>query len=286
MTIKGMFVSKTTGSGLALSSDLYSARIGYVAIHLGMLGIFFAGDWRQGLLLAVITAQLRTLGVSMGYHRYFAHRAFKTSRLFQFLLAVYGTLSAQGGLLWWAQTHRHHHRYSDTPLDLHSPRHHGFWYSHSGWFLSRKNRGRDLNVVSDLAKYPELIWLNDWGFLLVLLYVIGLYAWWGWHGVVWGFCVSTVLLWHATHLVQSVCHSFGGYRRFDTPDDSRNHLWISLITWGDGYQNNHHHRASSARQGFAWWEIDPCYYVLLGLRRLGIVWDLNDPASKELGAPG
>jgi stearoyl-CoA desaturase (delta-9 desaturase) len=218
--------------------------------------------------------------ITAGYHRYFAHKSYKLGRVAQFVMAVGAQSSAQKGVLWWAAHHRDHHRYADTDRDVHSPRK-GFWWSHVGWILCDRYGETKLDGIKDFARYPELRWLSrhDWiapWALGVACYLIG-----GWSGLVVGFFWSTVLLWHATFTINSAAHVFGR-RRYDTVDTSRNSLLLALLTWGEGWHNNHHHYAASARQGFFWWELDPTYYVLKALSRIGIVRDLRTPPARVL----
>jgi stearoyl-CoA desaturase (delta-9 desaturase) len=262
---------------------LSSTHFGYIGVHLAaLLGIAFTGVTWHAITICLASYFIRHLGLVLGFHRYFAHRSFKTSRPMQFLLALYGTLCFEKGVLWWAQTHRYHHRHADKPEDLHSPRHQGFLYSHSGWFLDASNRHADLSQIPDLAKFPELIWVDKWSRWIVILFAIAMFIFLGWTGLVWGFFVSTVMIWHTTHMIQSVSHAFGGYRRFPTDDDSRNHWWLGVIALGDGWHNNHHYYPSSARQGFAWWEIDITYYILKIMSWMGLVWDLHVPPARVL----
>jgi stearoyl-CoA desaturase (delta-9 desaturase) len=220
------------------------------------------------------------------YHRYFSHRSFRTSRAAQFVFALLGAAAVQRGPLWWASQHRHHHAYADQETDIHSPRH-GFFWSHVGWFLTRANFRTREKLVRDLARYPELRWLDRYDvavptLLGVLLYALG--AWLeqtapqlGTSGVqlfVWGFCISTVALYHATFAINSLAHRFGT-RRYATRDDSRNNFWLALLTFGEGWHNNHHRFPAAARQGFRWWEIDLSYYGLRLLAAFGVIWDLR-----------
>ncbi len=258
--------------------------VGYLGVHLACLGAFWTGvTWRDAALCAVCYFT-RMFGLMAGYHRYFAHRSFKTSRGLQFLLALLGTLGVQKGVLWWASTHRHHHRYSDTEHDLHSPIHKSFLYAHSGWFLDQANRSTDLSRVQDLARYPELVWLTRWDLLPVALFAFLLWLGFGWSGLVWGFFISTVLIWHAIHAIGSFGHRFGGYRRFATTDNSRNKWFLALVLLGEGWHNNHHFYPTSARHGFVWWEYDVTYWMLKGMERLGLVWDLRVPPEHVLRA--
>jgi stearoyl-CoA desaturase (delta-9 desaturase) len=240
--------------------------------------VWLGGSW-SGLALAVGMYYLRMFFITAGYHRYFSHRAFKTSRVFQALLAAGAETSSQKGVLWWAAHHRNHHKYSDTPQDPHSPRHKGLWYSHVGWVVAERYKTFDLDRVPDLARYPELRFLNRFWMIPVLVFVGTLALLGGWHALVWGYAVSTVLLWHGTFTINSLSHVIGR-RRYDTGDDSRNNMTLALLTMGEGWHNNHHHYQSSANQGFFWWEVDGSYYVLRALEALGLVWDLRTPPRR------
>jgi stearoyl-CoA desaturase (delta-9 desaturase) len=255
----------------------------YLGVHLACLGIFATEVTWAGVRICLVAFVVRALGLGAGYHRYFAHRSFRTSRPMQFLLGLIGTLALEGGPLWWADTHRRHHRYADTPEDIHSPRYQGFLYAHSGWFLDKANSKTDLSAVPDLAKYPELVWLDQWwGYTLFpVLCALALVLHFGWTGFIWGFCVSSVLVWHSTHWIQSLSHSYGGYRRFESSDLSRNHWFVAVITLGE-WHNNHHHCPWSARQGVAWWEIDIVYAVLKIMSWIGVIWDLKTPKMVPL----
>jgi stearoyl-CoA desaturase (delta-9 desaturase) len=213
-------------------------------------------------------------GVTGGYHRYFAHRSYKTSRVFQFVLAFLAQSSAQKGALWWAAHHRVHHALSDQPGDIHSAKLDGFWWSHVGWILSQQHDETDYARIRDFAKYPELVWLNRHYLVPPTVLGVSLFALGSWETLVWGLFVSTVLLWHGTFTINSLTHLWGS-RRFSTTDDSRNNLWLALITGGEGWHNNHHHYQRSVNQGFFWWEIDMTFYTLWLLSKLGIVWDLH-----------
>ena len=213
---------------------------------------------------------VRMFAITAGYHRYFAHRAFKTSRAFQFILAVVAMSSAQRGPLWWATHHRHHHKFSDQPEDVHSPRQRGFWYSHAGWLLGSRHSATDFERVKDFAKYPELRWLNNNDMLIAVAWGFVLAGIGGTTALVWGHFVPLVLTWHVTFTINSLAHVWGS-RRYATSDDSRNNAVLALLTFGEGWHNNHHHYQRSARQGFYWWEIDLSFYVLKVLEVLRIV---------------
>jgi stearoyl-CoA desaturase (Delta-9 desaturase) len=261
----------------------------FVGLHLACLGILFVGAPPLALVLCGVTYFVRMFGVTGAYHRYFAHRAYKTSRPFQFVLAWLGCSALQKGPLWWVGHHRHHHRYSDDEDDPHSPHRTSFWWSHVGWILSEDHYGTPAESVKDWSRYPELRWLDRYHWvpgisLAVLCFLIGLWTGVGaWSCLVWGFVVSTVLLYHAVFCVNSLCHLFGS-RRYDTSDDSRNNLLVALLTLGEGWHNNHHHYQSSTKQGFFWWEIDISYYLIKLLGLVGLVWDIREPPPDKLRA--
>lgn len=249
--------------------------IPFTLVHIGaVVGVWMVG-WSPGLVAAaVFSYSIRMWAITVGFHRYFSHRSFKTSRTFQFILAFIGMCSAQKGVLWWAAHHRHHHRHADHEPDIHSPTLRGFLWSHMGWFLCTRYDDTDFEQIKDFAKYPELRWMNRWE--MVPSIAVGALVWaiWGWPVFVWAGLVATTVLWHGTFVINSLCHVFGK-RRFATTDTSKNSLILALITFGEGWHNNHHFFPSSARQGFYWWEIDLSYYSLKVLEKLGIVWDIR-----------
>ncbi len=253
----------------------------FIGMHLACLAIFWTGAGVAAWVMCGLLYFVRMFGITAGYHRYFAHRAYKTSRPVQFLLALLGCSAMQKGPLWWAGHHRGHHRHSDTPDDLHSPRETTFWWSHVGWVLSEEHENTPLEDIQDWARYPELRWLdrNHWVPGLVLAVACFLIA--GWPGLVCGFVLSTVLLYHGTFTINSLSHLIGS-RRYETSDDSRNNFFLALLTLGEGWHNNHHHYQSSANQGFFWWEVDVSYYVIRLLALVGLVWDVRKPGAKAL----
>ncbi len=255
---------------------VYPAAIPFLIVHLGCFAAIWSGVTPRALVLCGVLYGLRMFGVCAGYHRYFSHRAFATSRIVQFILAALAQSSAQSSVLWWAAKHRHHHRFSDTEHDLHSPLRRSFLYSHLGWFFDRRNRGTDFVQVDDLARFPELRWLHRFEFAPAILVAVLSFAIAGWPGLVVGFLWSTVLVYHATFCINSLAH-VRGRARYLTGDGSRNNALLALFTLGEGWHNNHHAFQSSARQGFRWWEIDPTYYALLVLAKLRLVWDLKSP---------
>ena len=265
--------------GSADRTDWLSA-LPFIGVHLAPLAAFFVVvTWQDWVLCAALYVG-RMFFITAGYHRYFSHRSYRMGRLPQFLMALGGTTAVQKGPLWWAGHHRVHHRYTDLDKDVHSPRD-GFWWSHVGWILSTRYKETDFAAIKDFASYPELrllervSWIGPWTLAIGCL-LIG-----GWGGLVVGFFLSTVLLWHGTFLVNSAAHLIGR-RRFATPDTSRNSALIAAITGGEGWHNNHHYLPASARQGFAWWEIDPTWYGLRALAALRVIRDLKDPPARLL----
>jgi stearoyl-CoA desaturase (delta-9 desaturase) len=260
---------------------MYPQVLPFLLVHAGCVAAIWSGVSWQAVTICVVLYGLRMFAIGAGYHRYFSHRAYATSRVFQFMLAFLAQSSAQKSVLWWAAKHRHHHLHSDTEQDVHSPRHKGFIYSHVSWIFYRRHDVTDLVKIADFASYPELMWLHKLE-LLPAFVVAGLcFLIAGWSGLVVGFLWSTVLLYHATFCINSLAHVHGR-KRYVTGDDSRNNWLLALFTMGEGWHNNHHAYQSSARQGFRWWEADVTYYVLVALSWLGIVWDLKKPPELVL----
>ena len=251
----------------------------FFAFHLfAAVAVFFVPFHWSYVVWAVALYYLRMWLVTTTYHRYFSHRTFKTSRVFQFVLAFLAETSAQKGVLWWAANHRHHHRESDQPADVHSPLQDGFWWSHVGWILSDKYTETREEAIRDFARFPELRFLNRWYLLPPFLLAVGLFLIGGFPLLVWGFFVSTVVLWHGTFTINSLSHVFGS-RRYKTTDTSRNNFLLALITCGEGWHNNHHYHQNTANQGWFWWEVDVSYYALKLMSALGLVWDLRLPSE-------
>ena len=266
--------------------------IPFIALHLGCFAVIWVGASVTAVTIAAALYALRMFAVTGFYHRYFAHRAFRTTRPAQFVFAVLAASSVQRGPLWWAAHHRHHHSHADAPDDTHSALQHGFLWSHMGWFLARENFATRIALVPDLACYPELRFLDRYDALVPLSLAGALYALGellagvapalgtdGLQLLVWGFCLSTVVLYQATFTINSLAHRFGR-RRYATNDDSRNNAWLALLTFGEGWHNNHHHFPGAARQGFYWWEIDLAYYGLRVLTALGVIWDLRQVPAR------
>lgn len=267
----------------------FRASLPFLTVHLGCLLVFWAGFSWSALAVCLALYVVRMFGITAGFHRYFSHRSFKTSRWFQFLLGVLGTSAAQRGPLWWAAHHRYHHRHSDSEHDIHSPGLHGLIWSHIGWIFSRNSTPWDPREVRDWMRFPELTFLTRWHMLVPLGLALALYGL-GWalqvlmpqlgtnglQMLAWGFFVSTFLLYHGTFTINSLAHVIG-YRSYNTEDDSRNNWFLSLLTLGEGWHNNHHRYPASERQGFFWWEFDPTHWILRTLSTFGLVWGLKAP---------
>jgi stearoyl-CoA desaturase (delta-9 desaturase) len=260
---------------------IYPSAIPFALVHLACIGAIWTGVTWQALAICLGLYWLRIFAIGAGYHRYFSHRAYSTSRVLQFVLAFAAQTSAQKSVLWWAAMHRHHHLHSDTEHDTHSPRHKGFLYSHIGWIFARRNDSADLAKVADLVRYPELRFLHKFELGPALALAVLCFIAAGWSGLVVGFFWSTVLVYHATFCINSLAH-VSGSTRYVTGDDSRNNWLLALFTMGEGWHNNHHAFQSSVRQGFRWWEIDTTYYILRALSWLGLVWNLKTPPGHVL----
>jgi len=268
----------------------------FLGLHLACIGVFLVGFSWIALWVALAMYCARMFAITAFYHRYFSHKAFRTSRVLQFAFALLGAASVQRGPLWWAAHHRNHHRNADTERDLHSPVTRSLFWSHMGWFMSPRGFVTEHARVPDLMKYPELRWLDRYDLLVPVAFAVllfgagkmlavhapGLHTS-GAQMLVWGFFVSTVMLFHCTVTINSLAHRWGT-RRFATRDNSRNNWLLAIITFGEGWHNNHHHFPGSARQGFRWWEVDLTYYVLRAMAAIGLVWDLKPVPLAVRGA--
>ena len=265
----------------------------FIILHLGCFAALWVGVSPVAVWTAVALYVLRMFAVTGIYHRYFSHKTYSTSRVGQFLLALWGGTTVQRGALWWAYHHRHHHQHSDEPEDAHSPHVHGFWWSHIGWITSRRNFPTDYSTIKDLAKFPELVWLNRFDTAVPLVFAFAVFGFGaaletyapglgtnGWQMLVWGFFISTTFLFHGTSCINSMAHLMGR-RRFKTSDDSRNSFILAIITLGEGWHNNHHRYQSATRNGFYWWEIDPTYYGLKFLSWTRLIWGFK-PVPKSI----
>jgi stearoyl-CoA desaturase (delta-9 desaturase) len=292
-----------SGAGRSLESDDqrvdWLRTLPFIGLHLSCLTVIWVGVSSLAVIVALALYAIRMFAITGFYHRYFSHRAFRASRAVQFVFAAIGATGVQRGPLWWAAHHRNHHRHADDELDPHSPSRRGFLWSHVGWFLTPHGFRTDWSLIRDLARYPELRLLDRFDVLMPLVLATALFALGhhlsstqpqlgtdGLQLVVWGFCISTVVLFHATFTINSLAHRFGS-RRFGTRDDSRNNWLLALITFGEGWHNNHHRFPGAARQGLRWWEYDLTYYGLSVLSWLGLVYDLRPyPASLRVIGPG
>jgi stearoyl-CoA desaturase (Delta-9 desaturase) len=264
------------------STDIvYPSTIPFIIVHLTCFAALWTGVTAGAVGLAIGLYWLRIFAIGAGYHRYFSHRAYETSRAFQFVLAVLAQSTSQKSVLWWAANHRDHHLHSDTELDVHSPRQMGFLYSHVGWIFSRGQETMNVNRIADFAKFPELMWLHRYEQLPAFVLAVLCFAVAGWPGLIVGFFWSTVAVYHGTFCINSLAHLVGK-RRYVTGDDSRNNWLLAIITMGEGWHNNHHAYQSSARQGFRWWEYDPTFYLLTLLQRVGLVWNLKLPTAEVM----
>jgi stearoyl-CoA desaturase (delta-9 desaturase) len=257
---------------------IHPSPIPFVLAHLACLGAIWSGVTTEAVVLGISLYWIRMFSITAGFHRYFSHRSFKTSRAGQFVLAFLSQTSAQRGVLWWASKHRHHHKHSDTELDVHSPRQRGFLYSHVGWIFTAEHEETDYDSIPDLTKYPELVWLNKHPYLPAAMLAVACFLIAGWPGLFVGFFWSTTVLYHGTFFINSLAHVHGN-QRYVTGDDSRNNWWLAIITMGEGWHNNHHAYQRSTRQGFRWYEFDPTFYILKALSWVRIVWDLGEPPA-------
>ncbi len=263
----------------------WARLIPYAGMHLMCLGVIWVGWSWIACGIAAGLYVVHMFSITAFYHRLFSHCAYKTSRVAQFIFAVVGNSSVQRGPIWWAARHRHHHRNSDQENDVHSPVQHGLFWSHMGWITSKGAFGFEEKSVPDLMKFPELRFLDRYDNLVPLLEGVGLFflgvylqnQGWNTSGgqmLIWAFFVSTIVCSHATFTINSLTHVFGK-KRYKSKDESRNNWWLAIITFGEGWHNNHHYYPGSVRQGFYWWEYDFTYYVLWCMSKVGIIWDLN-----------
>jgi stearoyl-CoA desaturase (delta-9 desaturase) len=277
------FGTENVSSGHQTKLKNPAKLIPFIFMHIACLAVLFVDFSLSALLLCIGLYAVRMFALTAGYHRYFSHRSYKTSRVFQFILGLIGTLAVQKGPLWWAAHHRRHHKYSDQEGDVHSPVLEGFWWSHIGWIVSPKFDPTDWEAIKDFSRYAELRLLNSYHLIPPILLAVSLFLIGGWQWLVWGFFLSTVALYHGTFSVNSLSHVWGS-RRFATTDQSRNNFLIALWTGGEGWHNNHHHYMASVKQGFYWWEVDFSYYILRVMSWVKLVSDLRVPPKHLLAA--
>jgi stearoyl-CoA desaturase (delta-9 desaturase) len=241
-------------------------------LHIGAIAALFMFNWRAFASFLILLWVATGFGISLGYHRLHTHRSYKVPLWMEYFFAICGTLTLEGGPIFWVATHRIHHQRSDQPGDPHSPRD-GAWWSHLGWILigeSKHNNSRLMaKYAPDLAKHRFYVWLNDYHWVSSVVLALALFAIGGLPMFLWGGCMRIVFGLHATWAVNSATHMWGS-RRFATRDDSRNSWWVALITFGEGWHNNHHAHPTSARHGLAWYEFDPSWLTIKLLRFFGI----------------
>jgi len=240
--------------------------------------LVFAVPFRWAFLaLWAVSHFTRAIGLTLIFHRYFAHRAFKMNRVARFVWAFIGTAAMQKGPLWWAGHHVNHHKFADRDGDPHSPMVSGVYYAHIGWFLhdTKYDKVEATNpVIRDFSKVPEIAWLEKWFFVPPAALALGLYFFGGMPSLVYGFCLPTMTLAHATFAINTVNHMFGS-RRFETLDESRNNVLTAVFAAGEGWHNNHHRFQRAARNGFYWYEVDVTWYVIRAMAAVGLIWDIQ-----------
>ncbi|MEQ8583139.1 MAG: acyl-CoA desaturase [Marinoscillum sp.] len=283
-------MSTASSEPRVLNKPKIKKEISFTLMHFIPFAALLTGATLFDWMICIFLYFFRMFWITGGYHRYFAHRSYKTSRWFQFVIAFMAQTSAQKGALWWAGHHRVHHRTSDTYDDPHSMKHYGFWYSHVGWIIGPDYKETDYKIIGDYAKYPELVWLNKYYLVppvVLALTVMALggivngggiemmFTAAGFSTLFIGFFLSTVVLYHGTFSINSIMHKFGK-QRYKSNDESKNSLWLALLTMGEGWHNNHHYYETAARQGFFWWEIDITYYILRVFGFLGLIWDIRE----------
>lgn len=263
----------------------------FIAIHLACFAVFWVGFSGFALSFAIGFYGLRIFAIGGFYHRYFSHKTFQTNRFWQFIFAILGMMAIQRGPLWWAAHHREHHLVSDQPEDAHSPIQHGFWWSHMGWFLSKKYFHYNEQRIKDFSKFPELRFLDRFDAIVPICMALGIYLLGeflhaaypslGTNGLqlfIWGFCISSIFVFHVTFTINSLLHVVGK-RSYPTDDTSRNNFILALLTFGEGWHNNHHFYPACARQGFKWWQVDLTYYLLRMLQSIRVIKNLREPPA-------
>jgi len=258
-----------------------------VAFHIGAIAAFFFFSWRAVAVAAVLWLISGSFGIGMGYHRLLTHRGYKTPKWLEYLLTVFGALALEGGPVYWVAVHRMHHQNTDKEGDPHSPNDGGFW-AHMGWILTGRvihnNNSSLLPYVPDLRKDKFHLWISKWHWIPITVLGLALLAIGGWPYLMWGIFFRTTLGLHITWLVNSATHMWGS-QRFLTGDTSTNSFWVAILTFGEGWHNNHHAHPQSARHGLAWYEIDFNWYFISTLRRLGLAWDVKLPRLKADQGP-
>ncbi|HYW47288.1 MAG TPA: fatty acid desaturase [Bryobacteraceae bacterium] len=249
-----------------------ATTVAFALLHVGAVAALFMFNWRAFGVAVFLYCVATGLGISMGYHRLHTHRSYKVPLWMEYFFAVCGACTLEGGPIFWVAVHRVHHQNSDQPGDPHTPRD-GAWWAHVGWILFGKTNHNNTRMLSkyapDLARHRFYVWLTNYHWVPVLALGALLFAIGGWPMMLWGMCLRVVVGLHATWLVNSATHMWGS-RRFATRDDSRNNWWVAMITFGEGWHNNHHAHPTSARHGLAWYEFDPSWLLIKALRFCGI----------------
>jgi len=253
------------------------------AFHIGAIAALFMFSWKALILLLVLLWVAGSLGIGMGYHRLLTHRGYKTPKWVEYFLTTCATLALEGGPFFWVAVHRVHHQNTDVEGDPHSPRDGGFW-SHMGWIITGRvmhnsNANALLPYIPDLRKDKFHTWISKWHWVPMVVLGVVLLAVGGWQFVMWGIFLRTVIGLHCTWLVNSATHIWGS-QRFITGDTSKNSFWVAVLTFGEGWHNNHHAHPQTARHGLTWWEIDLNWYGICFLRFFGLAWDIKTPKFK------
>ena len=251
--------------------------IAMTGFHIGAVAALFYIDYGAMLAALILYYAGGMLGIGMAYHRLLTHRSYRTPKFIEYFLTICGTLALEGGPIFWVATHRIHHQKSDQEGDPHTPREGTFW-AHMGWILRGEGLHHDASVLAkyapDLSKDRFHVWLSNWHWLTNVVVGLGLLAFGGVPYVLWGIFFRTTVGLHATWLVNSATHLWGS-RRFKTRDDSTNNWWVALLTFGEGWHNNHHAHPTSARHGLAWYELDQNWIGIRTLQLLGLAWDIK-----------
>lgn len=257
-----------------MKSSILNISWPFLIFHLvGIFGVILTPFSWYWLSFGIGTYFFKTFFLTAGYHRYFTHKSFEMNRFWQFIFAFLGATNGQKSALWWAAGHRYHHKFSDTPEDIHSPLHQK-WESHGGWVLLKKHTELKTEFIPDLLKFPELVWLHKYQFLPIFSWTILMFIVGGWNAILWGTFISSLMNWHGTFIVNSLSHIWGS-QPFESNDNSRNSFIIALLTMGEGWHNNHHAYSKSANHGFYWWQIDITFYLLKILEKIKIVKNLH-----------
>jgi len=258
----------------------------FTAIHLGALAVFWQTTWGAVLVCIALHILCGGVGITVGYHRLLTHRSFKTAKIVEYFLALCGAMSMQGGPVQWVALHRMHHQHSDTPSDPHSAAE-GFWWSHMLWVLNVPKRDEMEAIcrryAPDLHKQFFYRWLEPVNYLVVFAVAGILYLLGGWPWVVWGMCIRLVATYHITWFVNSASHLWG-YKNFLSNDLATNNWWVALMSYGEGWHNNHHAFPTSARHGLKKWEIDLSYLCIRAMKAIGLAWEVYVPSPETLAA--